>query len=242
MIRLVIAFLIVLTLPARAQVATPTEAALANLDFTLWHETARAALAASGRDLTAGAEAPIFYALDRVTDGDDATDVERLLLVAETWYLSEADGTRPPYLVRNALGQDWARRIVCYVAGEGPGRAHRLLAEWGAPQDAADCASAFASGLEAANQAFLVLPEADTDHPAVQISYADTPTARLAATYEVLEYFPVADVFRWSGPVTLAIQGCGQADATFALKTNTLTVCDELIAYYYNLADGRIGY
>lgn len=225
---------------AAAQTPGPDEVALANARFVLWHQVTVALADQHGRRPDAWTAA--VYALARVAEGDDALAIENLLLVAETWLVADRDGVLPPGLAMAGMSAELARRVLCYVAGEGPGRAHRLVGEWGAPHESLDCAGAMAEDFDAADRKFREYPSGEGDE--IPIRYGDDRWSRIAAEREVLE--AIADRlsadFDWPAGLRLEILSCGTDPTGYRPDTATITLCAETIGRIHTLADGRIGY
>ncbi len=226
--------------PATAQVTGPDSVALANAEFAIWQQVTDALGYQHGLGL-ADRKATLF-ALTRISAGGDAAAIERLLLIAETILVAEADGVLARDRIRTGLGGHLARQIICYVAGEGPGRAHALLAEWGEPRGGDDCATAIAEELEAAEAIGKAYPPGDGTP--IPVRYGDDRWSELAAGYELLEEMSaqLAVDYAWPNGLTLEIIACGDRSDGYTDQTRTITLCSELIAHYHRLADGRIGY
>lgn len=225
---------------ASAQVPKPNDIALTNARFILWHQATAALADQHGRRPDAWTAA--VFALSRVADGESAQDIERLLWLAETWLMAESEGRLPRHLSEAGIDGELARRVLCYVAGEGPGRAHDLVGRWGAPRGSIDCAAAMAEDFEQAERTFRDLPSGEGT--AIQVRYGDGEWSTLAAEHEILE--EMADIlsadFDWPTGLKIEILPCGGFYAWYRPQDSTITLCAELIAYYHRLADGRIGY
>jgi hypothetical protein len=225
---------------AVSQVPGPDEVALANARFELWH-TVTVALADQHGRRTAPWTASV-YALSRIADGDSALDIENLLLVAETWLVGDAEGVPAGPSAAAGIDAELARRVLCYVGGEGPGRAHRLIGRWGAPAGGADCSAVMAEDFDAADRTFRHYPPGDGDP--VRTRYGADRWSRLAADHEVLE--EMADTlsadFDWPRGLSLEIVPCGAVDARYVPAKATITLCAETIGHYHALADGRVGH
>lgn len=215
---------------AAAQISKPEEAALLTAEFDLWQRAAIALVRQHGGSVP-DAEAALF-ALGRIADGDDAMAIEQMLPVARTWLLLEALNGLPRRLIDTGVDGDLARLVLCYVAGEGPGPVHGMIARWGLPRHADGCEARFADRLDAAAKAYRAY-SAGPDGK-VSIRYGDDGSSRLAARHGVLEW--VADGlkadFAWPAGVTLEIVPCVAGDAGPAPSTTTVTVCADWIRNY----------
>ena len=122
--------------PALADMSRPVEIAATNLRHHVWMQLGgflawQNGVEIDGRDHDALAA----FAAARVMDGDDALDIERLLDVAALWLAEDPDGRG-----------EAARRLICLVALEGPGRAHVMQARWGLPdRDPGNCGQGYAA-------------------------------------------------------------------------------------------------
>ena len=164
---------------ASAQVAKPENIALANAEYMIWHQVTAALAHQHGRKSDPWLSA--VYALGRVGEGDAAVDIERLLFVAETWLVAIDEGPLPKGLAEIGVEGELARKVLCYVAGEGPGRAHALIGKWGDPVTSLDCAPDMAADFETADKSFRDYPPGQGDK--VRIKYGAGKWAALAGDH-----------------------------------------------------------
>lgn len=213
------------------------EIVIANAEFTLWHQAARGITAQNARPPTPDDRMAILYALHRLSLGDDALDVERLLLVAHMWLEAEARGEPPIYLRIARLDGALARLILCYVAGEGPGPAHVLMAEWGPPVDGgADCEVTFAERLDEAAAFYdAYLPAGDGR---VSVEGGPDPLAAVALR---LVANGISRDFGLPQSMRLRTMPCEVAMADYSDTTQTVTLCQELMEAYVELAQSLAG-
>ena len=225
---------------ASAQVAKPEDIALANAEYLIWHQVTAALAHQHGRKSDPWLSA--VYALGRVGEGETAVEIERLLFVAETWLVAGDEGPLPKGLTDVGIDAELARKVLCYVAGEGPGRAHALIGKWGDPVTSLDCAPEMAADFETADKSFRDFPPGQGDK--VRIKYGADRWATLTAEHEILE--DLADTlsadFDWPLGLALEIIPCGDVFSWYTAETVTITLCSETIGYLHRLADGRIGY
>lgn len=225
---------------AKAQVAKPEDIALANAEYLFWHQVSAALAHQHGRQPDPWLAA--VHALGRVGEGDAAVDIERLLFIAETWLIAGEDGPLPKGLREVGIDAELARKVLCYVAGEGPGRAHALIGKWGDPVTSLDCASELTADFATADESYREYPPGQGDK--VRIKYGTGRWAAMAADHEMLE--GLADTlsadFDWPGGLALEIIPCGGVFSWYTAESVTITLCAETIAYFHRLADGRVGY
>lgn len=212
--------------------ATSEEIVFANAEFTVWHQAARAITAQNGFVPAMDDRRPIFYALHRVTLGEDALDVERLQPIAEMWLAAEEAGRVPDYFQAARLDGEFARRLLCYLAGEGPGPAHAAMSRWGPPRSPASCEADVAMELDDAAafyDAYLDVPNGPIDTDAEGDELAADALALVASAIAAGSGVPDGLQFRLSD--------CGIAQADYADDTQTVTLCAELMHAYRSLAD-----
>lgn len=224
---------------ALAEAPTADEMALVNAEFAL-RQQAAIVLAQQHRATASDADATLSV-LGRIADGEDATAVERMLTVAEAWLLmAEGDGL-PRFLTGAGVSPDTARLVLCYVAGEGPGRAHRLIARWGAPRKADGCEARFADRLDAAAEAYRGFSPGGRQ--SVAFRYGTDRWSRFAAVHNLLETVAgdLSADFTWPDGLRLEIVPCGGAGVRYRPDPPTVTLCAETIGRYHALAKGRTG-
>ena len=235
MIRAVAAWILSAGL-AVAQSWEPEEVALLNAEFDLWHQ---AAIVLSGQHggTTSPADATLF-ALGRIADGDDAASIERLLPIAEFWLWLEARNSLQRHLKDAGVDGDLARQVLCYVAGEGPGPAHQLIAEWGLPRNADGCEARFAERLDTAAEAYRAYA-AGVGGPVIIRYGDDSRWSQLAARNELLETVAEgldAD-FVWPAGLTLEMVPCTFARVEYKTAPGTVRYCSGWI-WFFNFAAG----
>jgi hypothetical protein len=218
---------------------------LSNAEHTLWHEAAHL--------LISELELPVVGQEEDAADGfatlmmlgdDDAADIEHLLDVAELWIVSHevgaADGIAPTYYDEHDLDAQRGLRVVCYVAGAGPGRAHRLAADWGLPAERAEtCAEDYELALTSWEA--ILEPHFRDDEPSARIAvrYGDDGGAWGARVRELDLLEMVADELTDAYVLTpgLVIEAatCGEANAFWDPGARTVTLCYELLEDYAEL-------
>ncbi|MEM1163276.1 MAG: hypothetical protein AAGJ28_20290 [Pseudomonadota bacterium] len=136
--RLLVVFLL-FAAPAGADEARVDEIVEANTRFALWRVIS-APLAHENQIIGYQENRDVLtvFAATRVMDGDNATDIERMLDVAELWLVAEEIGKSPPLHRGAVMDGEAARRVFCRIAIEGPGRVHELIGRWGLPAEQPD--------------------------------------------------------------------------------------------------------
>ncbi|MEO1494002.1 MAG: DUF4344 domain-containing metallopeptidase [Pseudomonadota bacterium] len=219
---------------------------LSNAEHTLWHEVAHL--------LVSELELPVVGQEEDAADGfatlmmlgdEDATDIERLLDVAELWIVShevdEAEGLAPVYYDEHDLDAQRGLRVVCYVAGAGPGRAHELAADWGLPEDRAEsCEEDFELALTSW-EAILDPHFRDGGRGAtIRVRYAEEPGpwGELLRQSEILEAVAeeVADTYVLAPGLTIEAARCDEPNAFWDPGLRTVTLCYEILEDFADLA------
>jgi hypothetical protein len=243
------ALLALVATPALAEMSRPVEIAATNLRHHVWMQLGtflawQNRVEIDGRDHAALAA----FAAARVMDGDDSLDIERLLDVAALWLAEDPDGRG-----------EAARRLICLVALEGPGRAHAMQARWGLPdRDPGNCGQDYAAEVAEVEARFdrargggapkSVAIRADghdrifdpwPDGADVLVTYQrwrqGETWARGAAVLEDIAGTLVAG-YTWPGSrFTLQMADCGREVPGFNADQKIMTICYQTAERYLDL-------
>lgn len=246
-----LAVLAVAATPAQANEELIEAYVFSNAEHTLWHEAGHALISEFGLPVIGQEEDAVdaFATLMMLSDESEGR-LERLLDVAEIWMVSheraEAEGVEPDYFDEHDLDAQRGLRVVCFIAGEGPGRAHEMIDNWGLPEDRAEtCEEDY--GLAVDSWDVLLEPFYRAENaPVVPVEVRYGPGGawreRLAES-EMLEY--VAETLAYSYALepglVLEAAACGEPNAFWDPEARTMTLCYELLADYEDLARGAIG-
>ncbi|MGD1923083.1 MAG: DUF4344 domain-containing metallopeptidase [Paracoccaceae bacterium] len=245
--RWLVALLMLLPYQARADEEAIRAVVLNNAEHTLWHEAAHALISEFELPVIGQEEdaADTFATLWMLAD-EDAERLERLLDVAELWLisheLSEEGGEAPIYYGEHDLDAQRGLRVLCFIAGEGPGRAHDLISEWGLPQDRAEsCEYDYElalEGWEALLEPFW-LPE-DTRPTRIRVRYGqgDSPWREILEQDGLLDYVAesLAKTYDLDRGLTVEASSCGEANAFWDPQDRKIMLCYELLDLYEDLA------
>ena len=221
-----------------------------NAEHTLWHEAGHALISEFGLPVIGQEEDAVdaFATLMMLSDESEER-LERLLDVAEVWMLSheraEADGIAPDYFDEHDLDAQRGLRVICFLAGEGPGRAHELIENWGLPEDRAEsCEEDYALAVDSWD--VLLEPfyrEQDARIVPVEVRYGPGRWREALVESELLEL--VAETLSYSYALEpglmLEAASCGEPNAFWDPEARTMTLCYELLADYEDLAREAIG-
>ncbi len=240
---------------ALALIATPgladenavTAIVLSNAEHTLWHE--------AGHALISEFELPVIGQEEDAVDSfatlamlaeEDAARLERLLDVAELWLISHAreeqEGAEPFYFGEHDLDAQRGLRVLCFVAGEGPGRAHELTSEWGLPEERAEtCEYDYNLALDSWDQILDSVARPEGVRPAkIEVTYgpSDSPWRDVLREAELLEYVAdyMASSFDFEDGMKFEAGDCDDANAYWDPNLRTLMLCYELLEDYEDLA------
>jgi len=201
---------------------------LAGAEHALWHTAGEALL---GEALAGD------FAVLAMASGDDAMEIERLLDVAGLWLAASERGSPVSrYHRRHGMDGEAARRIICFIAGEGPGRAHAMMARWGLPADGAlTCADDFSDRLDRLEAGF-ANPDGDI---VVTVRCGAGPWRDWLAGRELLERIgeSLAADYPLGEGLSLVATPCGVAEMRWDAAARTITLCHELLDDYEMLAD-----
>lgn len=198
---------------------------LAGAEHALWH--------AVGGLLLGPIDADDFAVL-QMTTGGDAVETERLLDVAGLWITApESANAAAAWLKREGMTPEAGRRLICFVAGEGPGRAHRLVARWGPPKTGArTCTADLSERLDK------MAAKLKAGKALVSLSYAPGSWHDWLKGREILERVAQRlTELNLGRHLTLAAGPCGAAEVRVEAKTGKITLCHELLDAYDLLAD-----
>ena len=220
---------------------------LSNAEHTLWHEAGHALVSEFQLPVIGQEEDAVdhFATLSMLSD-EDAARLERLLDVAELWLisheLSEAEGEERIYYDEHDLDAQRGLRVICFVAGEGPGRAHELTASWGLPEERAEtCEYDYELALDSWDQLLDSVARPEDLRPAkVKISYgeSDSKWRDVLQQAELLEYVAgyMAGSFDFEDGLRFEAVDCGEANAYWDPGARTVTLCYELLEDFEDLA------
>ena len=235
-----------LATPALADDETDT-IVMSNAEHTLWHEAAHLLISelelpVIGQEEDAADSFATLLMLDDV--GEDRAD--ELLDVAELWIVSherdEAEGLAPDYFDEHDLDAQRGLRVICFLAGQVPGRADEMIDEWGLPEDRAEtCEFDYQQAVDGWD-ALLAPHMRDQNAPpgqAVGVSYG--PGGRWEALLreaELLEFVAgTLDAnFLLADGLTIEADLCGEANAFWDPEARTVTLCYEILDDFEALA------
>ncbi|MEL7153861.1 MAG: DUF4344 domain-containing metallopeptidase [Pseudomonadota bacterium] len=233
--------------PALADDAAIEAIVLSNAEHTLWHEAGHALVSEFQLPVVGQEEDAVdsFATLAMLAD-EDAARLERLLDVAELWLISheqsQADGEEPAYYGEHDLDAQRGLRIICFVAGEGPGRAHEMTAEWGLPEDRAEtCEYDYELALDSWDTLLDSVARPEDQRPAkVTVTYGESDSIwrEVLQEQELLEYVAdyLAASFDLEDGLAFEAAECGEANAFWDPDARTVTLCYELLEDYQDLA------
>ncbi len=232
---------------ASADDATVETIVLSNAEHTLWHE--------AGHALVSEFELPVIGQEEDAVDSfatlsmlaeDHAERLERLLDVAQLWLVSHErdaeEGAEPTYFGEHDLDAQRGLRIICFVAGEGPGRAHEMTAQWGLPAERAEtCEYDFNLALDSWDQILDSVARPEDARPAkIEVSYgpSDSPWRDVLQQAELLEYVAdyMASSFDFEDGMKFEAGECDDANAYWDPNERTLMLCYELLEDFEDLA------
>ena len=224
---------------------------LSNAEHTLWHEAGHALVSEFGLPVIGQEEDAVdaFATLMMLSDESEER-LERLLDVAEIWMLSheraEADGIAPDYFDEHDLDAQRGLRVICFMAGEGPGRAHELIETWGLPEERAEtCEDDYALAVDSWDVLLEPFQRADGAREVpIEVRYGPGGAWRdILAESELLEYVAETLSYNFSLDPGLVLEAasCGEPNAFWDPQARTMTLCYELLADYEDLAREAIG-
>ncbi|MEM9059122.1 MAG: DUF4344 domain-containing metallopeptidase [Pseudomonadota bacterium] len=245
--RWLLLILLLLPNPSRADDQTIRGIVLNNAEHTLWHEAAHALISEFDLPVIGQEEdaADTFATLWMLSD-EDADRLERLLDVAELWLishdLSEQGGEPPAYYGEHDLDAQRGLRVVCFIAGEGPGRAHELIEQWGLPEHRAEsCEYDYElalAGWETLLEPFW-LPE-DARPTRVRVAYGDSESRwrEILEQDGLLEYVAesLARTYDLESGLKVEAESCGEDNAFWDPEERRIVLCYELLDFYEDLA------
>ena len=234
--------------PALADQAEIEAIVLSNTEHTLWHESAHMLISELGLPVIGQEEdAADSFATLMMLDTDAEDRVDRLLDVAELWVVSheraDAEGAEPRYYGEHDLDAQRGRRVICFLAGEGPGRAQELIEDWGLPEDRAEtCADDFVQALDAWE--VLLEPHKRPDPASdpgeiIQVRYeGDNPWQEVLKDEQLLEIVAgfLSYEYTLEPGLVLVAADCGEANAFWDPEARQMTLCYELLDDYVDLA------
>ncbi|MEM7210602.1 MAG: DUF4344 domain-containing metallopeptidase [Pseudomonadota bacterium] len=220
---------------------------LSNAEHTLWHEAGHALISEFQLPVIGQEEDAVdhFATLSMLAE-EDAARLERLLDVAELWLIShevaQAEGEEPIYYGEHDLDAQRGLQVLCFVAGEGPGRAHELTAEWGLPEERAEtCEYDYGLALDGWDTLLESVARPEDARPArVKVSYgdSDSPWREVLQKAELLEYVAayMAASFDFEDGMRFEAVDCDEANAFWDPEARTVTLCYELLEDFEDLA------
>ena len=235
-----------LTMPALAEESSIEAIVLSNAEHTLWHEAGHALISEFQLPVIGQEEDAVdsFATLAMLAE-EDAARLERLLDVAELWLIShdraEAEGPLT-YHGEHDLDAQRGLRVICFVAGEGPGRAHELTAEWGLPEERAEtCEYDYELALASWDTLLESIARDEGARPAkITVTYGESGShwRDILREQELLEYVAdyMAGSFDLQDGLTFEAVDCGEANAYWDPQARTVTLCYELLEDFENLA------
>ena len=237
--------------PAQADEETIRAYVLSNAEHTLWHEAGHALISEFGLPVIGQEEDAVdaFATLMMLSDESEER-LERLLDVAEIWMLSheraEADGIEPDYFDEHDLDAQRGLRVICFLAGEGPGRAHQLIENWGLPEDRAEtCEADYALAVDSWD--LLLEPHYRAEYVRqvpIKVRYgAGGDWEDMLRESELLEFVSETLSYNYvlQPGLLLEAASCGEPNAFWDPETRTMTLCYELLADYEELAGEAVG-
>lgn len=238
---------VLIAAPSFADEATIRSIVLNNAEHTLFHEAGHA-LVSEFRIPVVGQEedAVDTFATLTMLEEDDAARLERLLDVAELWLighdLAEAGGKEPDYYSEHDLDAQRGLRIICFIAGEGPGRAHEMSAQWGLPEERTEtCEEDYNLALDSWDEVLdpYFRPEAERAAK-IKVEYGPSSSAWRATLMdsELLEYVGeyMAATYDFEDGLIFEARDCDEANAYWDPTNRTVTLCYELLDNYEELA------
>ena len=232
--------------PAFADEAGIKAIVLSNAEHTLWHEAGHALISEFQLPVIGQEEDAVdsFATLAMLAE-EDAARLERLLDVAELWMIShdlaEAEGPLT-YHGEHDLDAQRGLRVICFVAGEGPGRAHEMTAQWGLPEERAEtCEYDYELALDSWETLLDTIARDEGARPAkITVTYgtSESPWREILMEQELLEYVAgyMAASFDLEDGLTFEAADCGEANAYWDPEIRTVTLCYELLEDFEDLA------
>lgn len=239
--------ILLIATPVLADEETIREIVLNNAEHTLWHEAGHALVSEFELPVIGQEEDAVdaFATLEMMAD-EHAARMERLLDVAELWLIShevaEAGGEASDYYSEHDLDAQRGLRVICFIAGEGPGRAHELSAQWGLPEERAEtCEFDYNLALDSWEALLEPLHRPDGDPAArITVNYAksSSPWRDVLIDSELLEYVGeyMAATYAFEDGLIFEARDCGEANAYWDPGARTVTLCYELLEDYEELA------
>lgn len=233
--------------PAAADDDQLVEIVLSNAEHTLWHEAGHALISEFELPVIGQEEDAVdnFATLAMLQD-DDAARLERLLDVAQLWLISQdridAEGEEPVYYGEHDLDAQRGLRVICFIAGEGPGRAHEMTAKWGLPAERADtCEYDYSLALDGWDTLLDQVARPKEKRAAkIDVTYApsDNPWRDVLKQTELLEYVAeyMASSFDFQDGLQFEARECEEANAFWDPNARTVTLCYELLDDFEDLA------
>ena len=211
----------------------------AGAEHALWLAAAEAMVAEYGLAMPAGEGPSAFGTLMMIQD-DDAVSIERLLDVALIW-LAAADRADPaPQLIARAgLDRQRALRLICYVAGAGPGKAHSMIGFHGLPGKGAEtCEADYMASLDGWEAALAPYAGTEAATADVTVTHEPGPWRDWLIGTEILEIVAETLAADYALPPGLAIRAgpCGSADAFWDDEARAIRLCHELLDQFHDLA------
>lgn len=225
---------------------------LSNAEHTLWHEAGHALISEFQLPVIGQEEDAVdsFATLSMLAE-EDAARLERLLDVAQLWLisqdLSDSQGEAPIYYGEHDFDAQRGLRVLCFVAGEGPGRAHEMTAQWGLPAERADtCEYDYSLALDSWDTLLDQVARPQDRRPAkIKINYtaSDSDWRAVLKDAELLEYVAeyMASSFDLEDGITFEARDCAEANAFWDPDARTVTLCYELLEDYEDLARIAVG-
>lgn len=238
--------------PALADDAAIEAIVLSNAEHTLWHEAGHALVSEFQLPIVGQEEDAVdsFATLAMLAE-EDAARLERLLDVAELWLIShdraEAEGEEPFYFGEHDLDAQRGLRVLCFVAGEGPGRAHELTAQWGLPEERAEtCEYDYELALDSWEQILDTVARSEDARPAkFKVTYGDSDSVwrDVLKGEQLLEYVAdyMAASFDFEDGVTFEAVDCGEANAYWDPQARKVTLCYEILEDFEDIARIAVG-
>lgn len=238
--------------PAMADEATIRAIVLSNAEHTMWHEAGHALVSEFNLPLLGQEEDAVdSFATLWMLEDEDAARLERLLDVAELWLISHDEqaneGLEPVYYGEHDLDAQRGLRVLCFIAGEGPGRAHEMVADWGLPAERAEtCEEDYAQALDGWDTLLAEFVLREDEAPSeIDVVYrpSDSPWRDILIEDELLDYVAgsLAHTYAFEPGLLVEADDCGAANAFWDPSVRTITLCYELMDYFEDLATIAIG-
>jgi hypothetical protein len=219
------------------------EFVVGNLLFATVHELGHAVISDLELPTLSGAEqaADDFAALTALELGEKSFSDRILIEAAKGWFTNSRREKRPrgtpSYYDRHGLDMRRAYRIVCLMFGADPVRFNALTEETTMPKNLRRrCGWDYDRAWRSWRQVLIShRPAADSPQARIEVNYGVAKGnlgvyARLFRNLRFLEAIAefATDRFAWRAPISIEMQSCGDAGATWIIATRTLQLCYEM--------------